>query len=129
MLSIWTRLKFRRLLMGVNGNSRNLFLICSVVCKFLLKGTLLKFNRPLTLSQTILCFYRLHCNAIETTAVKGEFARNEQFLLFTQCFFFKLLEIFPPFFIRFDIVVCELFQFRKGSMVEALNTDMKKPFL
>ena len=35
-------------------------------------------------------FLRLHYKAFENTVGKGEIARNEQFLLFPQCFLFVL---------------------------------------
>ena len=47
--------------------------------------------------------------AFENTVGKGEIARNEQFLLFPQCF----LPVWIAFaiFVKFEIVVCKLFQF------------------
>ena len=41
---------------------------------------------------------------------KEEIARNEQFLLFPQCFFYTFGEV-SAMFIKFAIVVCKLFQF------------------
>ena len=46
--------------------------------------------------------------SFENTAGKGEIARNEQFLLFLQCF---LSEELSAIFINFEIVICKLFQF------------------
>ena len=45
----------------------------------------------------------------ENTVGKGEIARNEQFLLFPQCF----LPIWITFchFVKLEIVVCKVFQF------------------
>ena len=45
----------------------------------------------------------------ENTVGKGEIACNEQFLLFPQCF----LPVWITFciFVKFEIVVCKLFQF------------------
>ena len=40
----------------------------------------------LTLSQTSPGFYSLQYKSFENTVGKGEIARNEQFLLFPQCF-------------------------------------------
>ena len=47
---------------------------------------------------------------VENTVGKGEIARNEQFLLFSQCFlsFFGELSASG---IKFEIVVCKFFQF------------------
>ena len=67
--------------------------------------------------------------SFQNTVGKGEIARNEQFLLFPQCFF-PLLENYLPFsfFIKLRIVVCKLCQF--GSLkfvvwerVKMSNTD------
>ena len=54
-----------------------------------------------------LCVYRA---SLLKTLGKGEIARNEQFLLFPQCFlpFGELSTIF----IRLEIAVCKLFHFR-----------------
>ena len=63
----------------------------------------------LTLSQTSPVFMCLHFKSGENTVGKAEIARNEQFLLFSHCFqsFGKHSAIF----IKFEIVVCDLFQF------------------
>ena len=52
-------------------------------------------------------FLRFCSTSLLKTWGKGEIARNEQFLLFPQCFypFGKLSAIF----IKFEIVVCKLF--------------------
>ena len=50
----------------------------------------------LTLSQTSPGFYVSSVQAFENTVGKGEIARNEQFLLFPQCFSINL-ENFLPF--------------------------------
>ena len=64
----------------------------------------------LTLSQSqALVFTCLQHKSFENAVGKGEIARNEQFLLFPQCF----LPVWKTFaiFIEFEIVVCKLFQF------------------
>ena len=43
-----------------------------------------------------LVFWRLQYKSLENTKGKGEIARNEQFLLFPQCFL-PVLETFLPF--------------------------------
>ena len=53
----------------------------------------------------------LQYKPFENTVGKGEIARNEQFLLFSV---FYLLGELPAIFIKFEIVVCKLFQF--GSL-------------
>ena len=56
-----------------------------------------------------LVFTCLQYKSFEITMGKGEIARNEQFLLFSQCFYpFGDLSAF---FIKLKIVVCKLFQF------------------
>ena len=45
---------------------------------------------PLSLSKTTQCFTWLLHKSFENTVGKGEIARNEQFLLFPQCFLFFL---------------------------------------
>ena len=62
-------------------------------------------------SKQALIFKCLHYNSFENTVEKGEIAHNEQFLLFPQHF----LQIFKIFgiFIKFEIVVCKFFQFRR----------------
>ena len=45
----------------------------------------------------------------ENTVGKGEIARNEQFLLFPQCFLPVWITFFH--FVKFEIVFCKLFQF------------------
>ena len=67
----------------------------------------------LTLSQASPVFLRV-CSSyksFENNVVKGEIARNEQFLLFPQCFYpsGELSAIF----IKFKIVVCKLFRFER----------------
>ena len=47
--------------------------------------------------------------SFENTEGKGEIAYNEQFLLFPQCLL-SFRELFA-FFIKFEFVVCKLFQF------------------
>ena len=63
----------------------------------------------LTLSHTMTPFDTLRNKPFENTVGKGEIAHNEQFLLFPQCF----LPIWITFchFVKFEIVVCKLFQF------------------
>ena len=63
----------------------------------------------LTLSQTSPGFSCLQYKSFENTVGKREIARNEQFLLFPQCFLpiWKLSAIF----IKTETVVCKLFQF------------------
>ena len=47
--------------------------------------------------------------SFENTVGKGEIARNEQFLLFPQCFY--LFEELSVIYIKFENDVCKLFQF------------------
>ena len=58
-----------------------------------------------------LVFTRLQYKSFENTVGKGEIARNEQFLIFPQSFIpdGRTFSIF----IKFEIVVCNLFQFRR----------------
>ena len=56
-----------------------------------------------------LVFTCLQYKSFENTMGKGEIAHNEQFLLFPQCFY--LFEELSAVFIKFEIVVCKLFQF------------------
>ena len=75
------------------------------------KGGLLHLSEDLHISlyQIALVFMCLQSKSFKNTAGKGEIARNEQFLLFPQCFlhFWRTSVIF----IRLRIVVCKLFQF------------------
>ena len=48
--------------------------------------TSLTFGKELTLSETSLVFTCSQYKSFENTVGKGEIARNEQFLLFPQCF-------------------------------------------
>ena len=50
--------------------------------------------------------------SFKNTVAKGEIARNEQFLLFSQCFY--LFGQLSAIFIKFEIVVCKVF--RVGSV-------------
>ena len=68
--------------------------------------------KPLTLSQTSPDFKCLRYKSFENTVGKGEIARNEQFLLFPQCFL--PIEERSAIFIKFEIVICRLFQFWKS---------------
>ena len=65
-------------------------------------------GKELTLSQKALVFCVCR-TSLKTTVGKGEIAQNEPFLLFPQCFLpiWKLDAIF----IKFEIVLCSLFQF------------------
>ena len=47
----------------------------------------------------------------ENTVGKGEIAQNEQFLLFPQCFL--PIWILSVIFVKLEVVVCKLFQFRR----------------
>ena len=47
--------------------------------------------------------------ALENTVGKVEIARNEQFLLFLQCFFYPIGELSVTF-IKLEIIGCRLFQ-------------------
>ena len=65
-------------------------------------------------TQTLVFTY-MQYKSFENSVEKGEIARNEQFLLFQQCF----LSIF----ITFKIIFCKLFRFRGAFDVwERLNT-------
>ena len=55
-------------------------------------------------------FFRLQYKPFENNVGKGEIARNKQFLLFSQCFSTCLKNLFSIF-VKFEIVVCDLFQF------------------
>ena len=57
-------------------------------------------------------FTSLQYKSFENTAGKGEIARNEQFLLFPQCFLYLFGEL-TAIFNKLEIVVCKLFQFRR----------------
>ena len=46
--------------------------------------------------------------SFENTVGKGEIARNEQFLLFPQCFLTAFGEL-SAIFVKFGVVVCKLF--------------------
>ena len=60
----------------------------------------------LTLSQTSPDFTCLQYKSFENTVGKGEIARNEQFLLFPQCF----LPVWrTALLIKFEIVICKVF--------------------
>ena len=48
--------------------------------------------------------------SIENTVEKGEIARNEQFFPFIHIVFYRFGEL-SAIFIKFEIVVCNLFQF------------------
>ena len=63
----------------------------------------------LGLPKQALVFTCLRYKSFENTVGNGEIARNEQFLLFPQCF----LTVWITFciFIKFEIVLCKLFQF------------------
>ena len=52
----------------------------------------------------------LQYKSFENTMEKGEIACNEQFLLFPQCVFYQFEEL-SSILIKFEIVVCNLFQF------------------
>ena len=69
------------------------------------------FLRCLTLPKQALVFTCLQYKSLENTVGKGEIARYEQFLLFPLCFLtiWKVSAIF----VKFEIVVCKLFQFRR----------------
>ena len=64
----------------------------------------------LTLSKTSPRFYVSAVQVFENTVGKGEIARNEQFLLFPQCFLHFLRDL-SAMFIKLRIVVCKLLQF------------------
>ena len=58
----------------------------SAICFKLDQSKILSFGKELTLSQTSPGFMLLQYKPFENTVGKGEIARNEQFLLFLQCF-------------------------------------------
>ena len=70
----------------------------------------MRFYEPF-LKQAIV-FTCLQYKSFENTVGKGKIARNEQFLVFPQCFL-PIWRIFYTIFIKFEIVVCKLFQFRR----------------
>ena len=55
---------------------------------------------------------------------KGEIARDEQFLLFPQCFLAREFGEFSAIFVQFQIAVCKHFQFGNG-----LGWEMVQPSL
>ena len=61
----------------------------------------------------VLVFTCLQYKPFENTVGKGEIARIEQFLLFPQCFLLFWRTQLPGIFIKFEIIVCKLFQFGK----------------
>ena len=71
---------------------------------------LIAFSRTcLTLSQTTLVFTCLQYKYFENTVGKGEITCKEQFLLFHRVSYpFRELSAI---FIKFEIVICKLFQF------------------
>ena len=66
-------------------------------------------NDWLTHSQNKPWILRLQYKSFENTVGKGEIARNKQFILF--CSVFYLSRDLFAMFIKFEIVVCKLFQF------------------
>ena len=56
---------------------------------------------------------------------KGEIARNEQFLLFPQCFFSDRIGKLSSILSTSKIVVCKLFQF---ETVQNLSPEVVNPF-
>ena len=70
--------------------------------------------RELILSKQALVFTCLHYKSFENTVGKGEIARNEQFLLFPQ-FFFYLPAKLSAIVIKSKIIIWKLFQFGKRS--------------
>ena len=80
----------------------------------------------------------LQCKSFENTLGKGEIARNEQFLLFPQCFL-PIWRTYCHFFFKFEIVDCKLFQFGslkfvawervKTSSAICFNLDQSKTLL
>ena len=64
---------------------------------------------------------------LKTLWEKGEIARHEQFLLFLhvwRTFFYMFGELYAVF-IKFDIVVCKLYQFGKFVLWERVNDSLK----
>ena len=59
------------------------------------------------LLEQALVFTCLQYKSFGNTVGKGEIARNEQFLLFPQCFLGEVSDIL----VKFDMVVCKVFQF------------------
>ena len=56
-------------------------------------------------------FTCLQYTSFENTEEKDEIAHNEQFLLFQQCFYpFRELSAI---FIKFEIVICKVYQFER----------------
>ena len=70
--------------------------------------TLKNFMACSTLSQTSPC---LQYKSYENTMGKGEIAHNEQFFLFPQ--FFHPFGELSAIFIKFEIVICKLFQLER----------------
>ena len=65
------------------------------------------FYEPIQRREKKLC---LQSKSFENTVGKGEIACNKQFLLFATVFSTHL-ENLLPFFIKFEIVFCQLFEF------------------
>ena len=86
-------------------------------------------EKVLTIPKQALIFTCLQYMSFENTVEKGEIARNEQFLLFPQCFlpFGELSAIF----IKVKIVVCKLFYFgkvynlRKSLSLKTINPSIE----
>ena len=74
------------------------------------KAKILSFGKGLALSRTNHVFFScLQYKFFENTVGKGEIAGYKQFLLFPSVFY--LFEELSAIFIKFEIVVCKLFQF------------------
>ena len=65
----------------------------------------------LALSQSIPSFMCLQYKSYENIVGKGEISRNEQFLLFPQCFLLVWRTYF--YYIKFKIVICKLSHFER----------------
>ena len=64
----------------------------------------------MTFPKQALVFTCMKYMSFENTVWKGEIAHDEQFLLFPQCFL-SIFENFSAIFLKFEIVVCQLFEF------------------
>ena len=89
---------------------------------------MMKLHKPFP--RQVLVFKCLQYQSLENTAGKGEIDCKEQFLLFPQCFLpiweKKKKKKKSAIFIKFEFVVCKLFQFGRVKFV--VWESVKPPF-
>ena len=79
-------------------------------------------------SKQALAFTCLQYKSFENAVGKGEIAHYEQFLLFSQCFL--PVWITSAIFIKFEIVVCKLYQFEPVRIMvlwERVHRPLPRP--